>query len=460
MEHQVKPRAPGVAATSWHDDPGARLFAMVAGFLFFFLAALLVAKHLLPNPRQGEWERAVQLEVQREASTGTPGAHALAPVIDAWRRTDWKALERHREALHEVRRVRWGGEHQAELGAVLRSNVHVTTAVARAANLPAGPLPSTDGLGLNAPRPDPARWEMLALLCVAHAAQLEANGHQAEAVQRMVELATLGARFTQPSSYTTLSQHMVGLAMMEMATSRLTDILTNHQVPATTAARAEQQLALIEQQYISVRYALLAEGELYRQAVLERVENPQSIAQLLQFYKEDMTRAEALEMGPQLHGDFLSFGNAHVLLWEELAPVLFAPIWEQPRLNREWLERHTRNRLLTLFFPEPGPLIVRETALLARIALTRQLCRDLIDPGATADTPLTDPFTGLPLRRTPAMIYSLGPDLTDGRGLRPWIITAGPWSEGDIRVFLPPWLGSGAIDFETDAMATPGVPVL
>lgn len=410
-------------------SPWPRIFVIISCFLLAFLAALFWSVYTRSDSSD-PW-----IGLARRHAADAPGDNALGAMVDAIERVDWRELKKWTPELQAIAVGGWN-EENAEMEALIKNHQLVFNDIGRAASMPSCDFPGTSSRGIEMPRPDLERLRALALLAVANGRMLAAHDREEEALQRLIEAAVFGARLTRPYEEATLSAHLAGMAMLELATGGIIDLLRSPGIPDSARDRAVNQLSLINGLYNPIREAFLAEADVYTAEITARGGNAVKLAEGLRYFNAGLNPAEAEELARALKEDARSFPEEQERVWIELSRLLALPIYEQPVIDADWFEEKSSNRLVRMQFTGMSKLTVREGVLLARLRIALVLAALGAEDAVLPAEALADPFSPEPLRITPTLVYSIGPDGEDQFGERRYNPADGVYTEGDIAVSL------------------------
>jgi len=374
---------------------------LVSGFLVLLLVALVGFLRFGGGNRDA-WADAMRKHLAEEGR----GFNAMGPVVEALDRIDWEALEDHQAAMEAATRSGW--KESPELAEVLRVHQPVVVLIGRSAALPNASFPSLLEYEADRPLPRFDRLHLLALLLTTNARAVEAEGSPAEAVQRLVELATLGSRFARPAGEASFAGHGLSITMIESAVGLAGEIVRSQPMDPATLERLERQLGLLEQQYQPLRSAAYDELDLLTHLVRNRAGSPEEFAVILQYYDTKLTRPEARKRAADRFGLVASLPGELERLRAGLDADLAAPFPKRALRSEADIAAASTNPLVTLALAPLPALAIRETIMLTRLRLVRQLC--LVKMGLEPLPVLQDPFTGEPLAYDGERIISAGPD--------------------------------------------------
>lgn len=309
--------------------------------LLLFLGGLLlfVTRGGSEGAGWADWQASLRTQAAR-----SPASRGLTPLLEAFDRTDWEALEDHRESL--LAAATSSDLPPAEIAGLLRAHQPAISAVARFAAFPQAQLPTLEGMGLDAPRPDLPRLELFCALLAANTRSLGASGQPVEAAQRAVELALLGARLSAPQPRATLSHHLAGARALEFALGALRGLEPGRVLRPDQKERLRDQLLAIRAQRAPISAGILGELARYSEAIERAGEDPVALSAILMAVDPELGAADARQRARDWQGDALSIGPAFDLYAERLRRDLARPFAGQPDFNRRWREQATENRLL------------------------------------------------------------------------------------------------------------------
>ncbi|MBI1290043.1 hypothetical protein GC173_02200 [bacterium] len=415
------------------EGPGRawlNVFLMVSGFLVIFMVCLLVFV-LRDGGRRDAWADAVKASLDKEGSS----FDAMAPVMEGLDRLDWDELAARREKLELVARAGWTPD--ADLDSLLLASQPVISLVGRSAAIPKASFPSLLGYELDRPLPHFDRFWLLTQLLVANARRLEAQGEREEAVQRLIELATLGSRFARPPGEASYASHGLAITMMEQAVGVTAEVVRGGKpLPAEALRRIDLQLQELEEKYVPLRSAVYDELDLFEHMARNRTGSPEELAVVLQCYDTSLTRAQAGVQAKDLFGLVPSLPQELEQLKPSLDAALAKPDAVRPVFDDAMLATLSTNPLALLPLRPVGALSMREQVMRTRLRLARALCQHLIDPNAAVS--VVDPFAGVPLVYTGTSLVSVGPDRFLENGARIYNPQSGLASAGDVVLTLEP----------------------
>lgn len=410
------------------SQPWRRVFVMITAFLILFLCYLCWMIYRGGTPREGWFADA------RQITNTSTDRNALTFLVEAFEKTDWQALEAMEARLRE-RAVSGWAVRDMEVLVLLEQHQPAIVAVSMAAGVPESRFPSMETAGLLAPRPDVQALTRFNWLMAANVRRLEADGRTEEALWRALDLLQFGALFTRPTAEASLSGHLAGLAAMELGVNATIPMLVDPALPPITRQRAAARLAATEAQYNTAHNAIVAEALLFARETEGRVSSPRQLRLLLEYFGHQTDEQQAAALAePYREDPSLILTDVEQLL-RTMLEVANNPKPGDPPIDRAWFEANAPQPLLAQQFTDVTSLLVREKVMLAKLRLARWAC-SILSPAGDLEVP-ADPFGDGPLRRRDDVIYSIGPDLVDGRGESVYTPSQGTRSAGDVVIELP-----------------------
>jgi hypothetical protein len=404
------------------------VFVIITGFLTLFMVGLVVS--IARSGGEGDaWDAAMRKHLAREGA----GFDAMGPVLEAVEEVDWKLLERQRSALDATARSGWSPD--TELERTIESHQPVVALIGRSAALPRSSFPSLLEYEVDRPLPRFDRFHVLSLLMIANARRLAAEGSQSEAIQRLIELATLGTRFSRPASEASYSSHGLSITMIEQAVGVAGEIIRDSpQLPVESLRRIELQLSELESKYVPVRAAAYDELDLFLHVARNRLKDQDDVAVVLQFYDTTLSRNDAAQQASEWFVHAAPLPQEIEKLKPLIDDALNRPHHHRPILDDVALSRMSQNPLALLPLRPVGALSMREGMMLARIQMVRALCQRLTNPDGAITA--EDPFSGNPLTVVGNVILSVGPDGVSQGGGKLYNPQDGLASPGDLVLSL------------------------
>lgn len=370
----------------------------------------------LPPLRQwADWN-----EMARAYAAEHPENAGLARYVDALERFNTTAALQPKQQIDTILREGWNAPYP-EIVALLNSQRPALDAAFAAAQSAPFTLPPTEDV--STPVPNFLGAQTLNKLMLVDARFAESRGDLDTALDKAVLAARLAVSLN--SDNVGLIHHLIGVAAQALAYKTLEALLAN---PRTSVAAAQRTGAALHE-LAAARKGVLGGFRWESQCVIRQVQR----AMQDPAYLARMGNGPEVKQIREIMGDFEKFRAESNRIWGTLLANYEKPAWERQSLGGDWVKQNTKNPILMVAVPNFDEALSRDEVTLAHLRLCQAFCALKMERADLLGL-FPDPFTGEPLRATPALLYSLGPDRADQNGEISFDATNGTISAGDIFV--------------------------
>lgn len=340
-----------------------RVFILITAFLFvLFLLLLWVMRPIQPHD---QW-----LANLRTHHGENPGdSRGVGTLLSALRPVEWKELNDLGEDLRLVATLQ--SQPTDPILQLLSRHTETFRHLSLLASGEGLQMPVVAGRIEPVPRPDLRQMERFAHLLAANGATKLLGGSRVEAVERSLDMLTVGAMLCQPRESATLTLHLAGYFLMEGALPVL-ELSIESLGGDLDRGNILERIDRVEELRAPISEAILAEIRLNTDTIQANSERPERLADVLQYYDPELGRADALAEAFTLLHHAISIGNETALLLPDLERILRSG-GESAPVSRNDLITLMPNPLMARQLPDIRALEIRERNLLRRLAGVREL---------------------------------------------------------------------------------------
>lgn len=279
------------------------------------------------------------------------------------------------------------------------------------------------------PGPSATEFGALVRLIALDALRLEAEGHGAEAVNRVLGAIRLSDVFCSENQ--PIISHLVGLVAMRDALAVLSKLLVSPDVSEESLRTAGDTLAQIDSDHVSIAEAIRAEGQERLMLFAMSIYNPALREQWWSRARNDWPQRQAVRQAIRHPDELAEFIHA---IGEWTATEIDKPPWERSDTIPPFAEQSVYFDLVFMIIVDPGHLGSTQDHTMACLRLARAQCALRLGEGIED---IIDPFSGQAIKRGDGFVSSVGPDFTPGTDGTLYDPTNGIPSAGDIIAPLP-----------------------
>jgi hypothetical protein len=390
-------------------------------FSFFFsISGSLEAAEITTKQKSSDW-----LTTARNYYAKHPEDKGLGHIIRAYELLDGQVIFPHEMTLRKITKEGWETE-TPEIMSVLKSNTLALRAAVQATEAARPQFPPV--LDVSSTIPNFLATQQITLLLLVDARRLEGSGHPDGAAFRSVQAVKFADLFCAKDQ--PVISHLVGIANAKMALQTLESILLNPELSPELLHTVGAELSKIDQDHVSIAEGFQAESKVLFSKLEKAFADPKEKQKLLKSLAGNSARTQEVEA---ILNDWVTLEKEYYRIWSVIIEQANKPYWERRQFEKPYSQTISTNPLFDLTIPNLTEGSIRQDVMKVHLRFAQVRCairlgkEDLIQQ-------FLDPFTGQPLKVSPKLIYSMGPDQSDQKGTIAYDPTNGTISGGDIVI--------------------------